>query len=46
MTEETMGIDFQAACMVNEPTDDYEIWNGDLPDELHKHKTALYVRGL
>ena len=46
MTKDTMGIDFQAACLVYGPTDDYESWNGDLPDELRKHKTPLYVWGL
>ena len=45
MTKDTMGIDFQAACLVYGPTDDYESWNGDLPDQLHKHKTVLYVYG-
>ena len=45
MTEETMGTDFQATCLVDGPADDYENWSVDLPDELHKHKAALYAHG-
>jgi hypothetical protein len=46
VTEETMGIDSQAACLVDGPIDDYESWREELPEEPYKDKTMLYVHGL
>lgn len=39
MTEETVGIDCQTACLVDGPSDDYESWRGP----LHKDEATLYV---
>ena len=41
-----MGIDSDAARLVDGLTDDYEIWHGELPKALHKDKSVLYVPGL
>ena len=41
-----MDADFQAACLVDEPADDYESWRGELPEEHHEDKLITYVHGL
>ena len=46
MTEVTVETDSQVECLVEGPTDDYEIWNGELYDGLHKSKAVLYVDDL
>ena len=43
MTEVTVGIDSQAACLVDGPTDDYEGWNGEIAEELLEEKAVLYA---
>jgi hypothetical protein len=46
VTEETVGIDSQAACLADGPIDDYDSWSGELPEELRKDKPMLYVHVL
>lgn len=41
MTEETVGIDSQAAFLVDELTDDYESWSGDLSNTSRKAKMVM-----
>ena len=38
-----MGTGSQTACLVDGLTDDYEIWNGELPETPRKDKSVLYV---
>jgi len=38
-----MGIDSQVACPVDEPIDDYESWDGELPEAVNKDKMVLCV---
>ena len=38
-----MGTGSQTACLLDGLTDDYEIWNGELPETLRKDKSVLYV---
>ena len=38
-----MGTGSQTACLLDGLTDDYEIWNGELPETLRKDKSMLYV---
>jgi len=42
----TVGIDSQAACLVDGPTDDYESLEGELYENLHKGNAVLYVDDL
>ena len=44
--KETVGLDSQAACLIDGLIDDYECWNGELPEMLHKVKKVEYVLGL
>ena len=46
MTKVTVGVDSQAACLVDGPTDDYEGWDGEIAEELLKDRTVLYVDDL
>jgi hypothetical protein len=41
-----MGVDSKAAPLVDELTDDYERWQGEIPETLHKDNSALYVSTL
>ena len=38
-----MGVDSQAACLVDGPIDDYESWDGEFAEELSKDTVVLYV---
>jgi hypothetical protein len=42
-TEEAVGIDRRAACSIDGPTDDYEIWHEEPSPEIQKVKEALCV---
>lgn len=44
--KETVGIDSQAACLIDGLIDDYKCWNDELPETLRKVKKAVYVPGL
>ena len=41
-----MGTGSHTACLVDGLTDDYEIWNGELPETLCKDKSVLCVSRL
>ena len=43
MAEETIETDSQPAYIADELTDDYERWDCELPETLHRDKTILYV---
>ena len=43
MTEETVGINSRAACLVDGPVDDYESWDGEPFSEIHQTEEALCV---
>jgi hypothetical protein len=43
VTKEVVRIDTKVTCLADVPTDDYESWNGELPVELPRDKTILYV---
>ena len=43
VTEVTVGMKSRAACVVDEPVDDYEIWHGKPPSETQLGKEALYA---
>ena len=38
-------MDFQAACVMDGLTDDYESWSGELPETVHNGKATTYVLG-
>jgi len=38
-----MGMDSQAACLVDGPTDDYESLDGEIAEEFLKEKSVLYA---
>ena len=44
--KETVGIDSQAACLIDGLIDDYKCWNDELPETLRKVKKVVYVPGL
>ena len=44
--EDTVGVESQAACLMDGLADDYEYWHGEHPEALHKGKTVMYVLGL
>ena len=41
--KETVGTGSQTARLLDGLTDDYEIWNGELPETLRKDKSVMYV---
>ena len=41
MTRVTVGVDSQAACLVDGPSDDYESWDREFDGELLKDKAVL-----
>lgn len=41
-----MGVDSQAACLVDGPADDYESWDGELAKGFLGDETVLYVDDL
>ena len=41
--EETVGIDSQAACLMDGLTDDYECYHGEHPETQRKGKGTMYV---
>lgn len=43
MTEEIAETDSQPACLADGLADDYEYWDGELPEALRKDKAALCV---
>ena len=44
--KEMAGLDSQAACLMDGLIDDYELWDGELPEMLLKDKIVMYVLGL
>jgi len=46
MTEETTWIDSQPAYLLDGVTDDYEDWNGDLPEAQRENNTVASVGSL
>jgi len=46
VAEATVGVDSQAACLVDGPTDDYESWDGEPAKELLKDNAVLCVHKL
>ena len=40
---ETAGMDSQAMCMPDGLTDDYESWDGEVPEVPRKNEEVLYV---
>ena len=46
MAEETAAVDSQAVCVLDDLTDDYDRWDGELPEMQRKDEAALYVPSL